>query len=145
VVNDDFLRQLARGRARVQLLLDGSDPLSSARVGAAVAQVAAAYQPGIRVRTVDDPLEGRGSLGPPTGPIVARQRFWFNPTLSDSRFYLAALPVMLLINLCLSASTLGLVGERESGTYEQMLALPTTPTEIVLGKLLPLVGVSFYV
>jgi len=40
---------------------------------------------------------------------------------------------------------LGLVAERESGTYEQMLALPTTPLEIVLGKLLPYVAVSYVV
>ena len=48
---------------------------------------------------------------------------------------------MLLTNLCFSSSSLGLVGERESGTYEATLALPTTPIEIVLGKLLPYVAV----
>ena len=74
------------------------------------------------------------------GPIDLRQRFWFNPTLADRNFFLAALAGMLLTNLCLSATSLGLVGERESGTYEQMLSLPTTPLEIVLGKLLPLRG-----
>ncbi len=40
------------------------------------------------------------------------------------------LGVILLTNLCLFASSLRLVGERESGTYEQMLALPTTALEI---------------
>jgi ABC-2 type transport system permease protein len=72
-----------------------------------------------------------------------RQRFRYNPTLADGTFYLAAISVMLLTNLCLSASSLGLVGERESGTYEQMLALPTTPIEIVLGKLFPHVVVCY--
>jgi ABC-2 type transport system permease protein len=42
-------------------------------------------------------------------------------------------------------TSIGLVGERESGTYEQMLALPTTPIEIVLGKLVPYVGVCYAV
>ena len=46
---------------------------------------------------------------------------------------------MLLTNLCLSATSLALVGERENGTYEQMLSLPTSALEIVLGKLLPYV------
>ena len=50
---------------------------------------------------------------------------------------------MLLTNLCLSATSLGIVGERESGTYEQMLASPTTPIEIVLGKLVPYVVISY--
>ena len=54
-----------------------------------------------------------------------RQRFWFNPTLADRNFFLAALAGMLLTNLCLSGTALALVAERESGTYEQVLALPT--------------------
>jgi ABC-2 type transport system permease protein len=74
-----------------------------------------------------------------------RQRFWFNATLLDRTFFLSALAGMLLTNLCMSATSGGLVAERESGTYEQMLALPTTPIEIVLGKLLPYVGVSYAV
>jgi ABC-2 type transport system permease protein len=86
---------------------------------------------------------GMPSPATPRGPIDLRQRFRFNPTLLDSRFYLSVLGVILLTNLCLSASSLGLVSERESGTYEQMLALPTSPIEIVLGKLLPFVVVSY--
>src|SRR5207247_2199211 len=79
----------------------------------------------------------------PLGLIDVRQRFWFNPTLRDREFFLAALAGMLLTNLCLSATSLGLVAERESGTYEQMLALPTRPIEIVLGKLVPYVALSY--
>jgi ABC-2 type transport system permease protein len=52
---------------------------------------------------------------------------------------------MLLTNLCLSVSSLGLVGERESGTYEATLSLPISPLEIVLGKLVPYLGMSYVV
>jgi ABC-2 type transport system permease protein len=132
VVPDDFLRQVERGRARVQLLLDGSDPLSAARIGAYVSEVAAGFAP-----------RDAGRRGRRTGSIDVRQRFWFNPTLSDREFFLSALAGMLLTNLCLSITALALVGERESGTYEGMLALPTTTLEIVLGKLVPFVVVSY--
>jgi len=133
VVPERFARDAARGDARVQLLLDGSDPLTASRVGAAIGQVGALFRTDTRAIEV----AARG------GPIALRQRFRFNPTLDDGTFYLSVLGVILLTNLCLSAATLGLVGERESGTYEQMLALPTTPLEIVLGKLLPHVVVSY--
>ncbi|MGH7821826.1 MAG: ABC transporter permease [Candidatus Binatia bacterium] len=136
----DLRRQLLRGRPEVQLLLDGSDPLSSARVAAYVSQVAAALDVGV------SPAPHLRQPGTPVlrpGGIDVRQRFWFNPTLQDRRFFLAALAGMLLTNLCLSATSLGLVGERESGTYEQMLSLPTTSLEIVLGKLLPYVAISY--
>jgi ABC-2 type transport system permease protein len=136
VVPEHFRRDVERGRPRVQLLLDGSDPLSAARIASYVAQVAAAFP--TRART-------REPAAPPrvARPIDVRQRFWFNPTLSDRTFFLAALAGMLLTNLCLSVTSLGLVGERETGTYEQMLALPTTSLEIVLGKLVPYVVIAY--
>jgi ABC-2 type transport system permease protein len=138
VIPDDLARARERGGARVQVLLDGADPLSAARVGAYVAQVGAAFgasdAPGIRRPP------GPGSRG---DAIALRQRFWFNPTLRDRNFFLSALAAMLLTNLALSATSLAIVAERENGTYEQMLSLPTTPVEIVLGKLVPYVVLCY--
>jgi ABC-2 type transport system permease protein len=132
VVPETFRREAARGAARVQLLLDGSEPLSAARIGAIVTQVAARFR-------VDPGAPA------PARPIDVRQRFRFNATLGDRIFYLSALTGMLLTNLCMSGSSLGLVAERESGTYEQMLSLPTTSIEIVLGKLVPHVAINYFV
>jgi len=140
VIPQSLARDVERGDgARVQLLLDGSDPLSAARIGAYVSQVAAALDVGGGAPALHDP----DALVRSSSPIDLRQRFWFNPTLADRNFFLAALAGMLLTNLCMSATSLGLVGERESGTYEQMLALPTRPIEIVLGKLVPYVAISY--
>ena len=139
VVPASFRRDIERGQPRVQLLLDGSDPLSAARVGGYIGEVAAAFEAAPAAATTHQPdhrVQERGL-------IDVRQRFWFNATLRDRKFYLAGLAGMLLTNLCLSATSLGLVAERESGTYEQMLASPTTPLEIVLGKLVPYVGLSY--
>jgi ABC-2 type transport system permease protein len=135
VVPPDFRRAAARGRARVQVLLDGTDPITAARIGAYIGLVGASF-------TIDRAADaGRGA--PP--PLALRQRFFFNPRLRDREFFLAALAGMLLTNLCLSATSLGIVGERESGTFEHMLSSPTTPIEIVLGKLVPYVAVSYAV
>jgi ABC-2 type transport system permease protein len=141
VIPETFARDIERRRPRVQLLLDGSDPLSVARIGGYVAEVAASFQVERGAPAAHDP--DRAIREP--SPIDVRQRFRFNPTLADRNFYMAALAAMVLTNLTLSAMALGLVAERESGTYEQMLALPTTPIEIVLGKLLPYVAVSYVV
>jgi ABC-2 type transport system permease protein len=141
VVPPHFARDAEHGHPRVQLLLDGSDPLSAARIGAYVAAVGAAFSPRAGALAARRPASV--VPGPAPGPIELRQRFWFNPTLRDRVFFLSALAGMLLSNLCLSVTSLGLVGERENGTFEQMLALPTTPLEIVLGKLLPYVAVCY--
>jgi ABC-2 type transport system permease protein len=139
VVPEHFAADLERGRARVQVLLDGSDPVSAARVGGYIGQVAAAFEAGREPRPR---LAGDLRIAV---PIDVRQRFWFNRTLKDRAFFMAALAGMLLTNLCLSMTSQGLVGERETGTYEQMLALPTSTLEIVLGKMLPYVGVAYVV
>jgi len=144
VIPKDFRRNVERGRPQVQVLVDGSDPLQAARVGAYIGEVVARFDLPHAAGAV------AGASRPPlavstAGPVDMRQRFWFNPTLLDRTFFLAALAGMLLTNLCMSVTSGGLVAERESGTYEQMLALPTTPIELVLGKLVPYVGLSYAV
>jgi ABC-2 type transport system permease protein len=139
IMPQSFRRDVERGRPQAQILLDGSDPLAAARIGAYVAQVAAAFE----VRPTVN--RNKGVMSQQAGAIDVRQRFWFNPTLRDSEFFLAALAGMLLTNLCLSVSSLGLVAEREAGTFEQMLSLPTTALEIVLGKLVPAIVIAYAV
>ncbi|MGH7895095.1 MAG: ABC transporter permease, partial [Candidatus Binatia bacterium] len=62
VIPESFERDAERGRGHVQLLLDGSEPLSAARVGAIVGAVATAFRP-----------DGTGTALP-VGPIDLRQR-----------------------------------------------------------------------
>ncbi len=138
VIDRDFARAVERGTPTVQVLLDGADPLQSARIGGAITRIAAAYDTAaVATHTRPDAQLARA------GPIDVRQRFWFNATLSDSEFFLSALAAMLLTNLCFGATGLALVGERENGTYEQMLALPTSAVAIVLGKLMPYVALCY--
>jgi ABC-2 type transport system permease protein len=136
VIPRDFRRDALRGGPEIQLLLDGAEPLNASRVGGIIRSVAARFDPGARGSL-------RASPPPAAGVLDLRGRFWFNATLRDRNFFLATIAGMLLTNLCLSVSSLGLVAERENGTYEQTLSLPTTPLEIVLGKLLPYVVVSY--
>jgi ABC-2 type transport system permease protein len=135
VVPKEFPRDMERGRPQVQLLVDGSDPVTAARLLAYVSQVAGSFQ----IQRAPPERAGEDAAA----PIDVRQRFWFNSTLRDRDFFLAILAGMLLTNLCLSISSLNIVGERESGTFEQTLSLPISTLEIVLGKLLPLVVVSY--
>ncbi|MCK6553624.1 ABC transporter permease [Candidatus Binatia bacterium] len=140
VIPADFRRAVERERPRVQAMVDGSDPLTAARVSGYLVQLARGLDTSARpaVRDVTAP-PGRDE------PIDVRQRFWFNPTLRDREFFLAAIAGILLTNLCLSVMSLGLVAERELGTFEQTLSLPTTPIQIVLGKLVPYGVVAYFV
>lgn len=140
VIPDDYGRQRERGNAEVQLLVDGSDPLTAARVSGYISGIAASSAIE-RPRSRDGPIV-RSS---PPATIDVHQRFWFNATLSDQLFFFSVFAAVLLTNLCLSVTSLALIGERENGTYEQMLALPTTPLELILGKLVPYVVICYLV
>lgn len=143
VIPEDFRRELAVGRPNVQVLLDGTDPLTAARVAGYITQIAARFQAGTepndRTRLGEAPTSGPGR----SPPIELREEFRYNATLRDMNFYLSALAGFLLTNICLAGASLGLVAERENGTYEQMLAQPATPLQIILGKLLPSVVTSY--
>ena len=141
VIPNDFQRDAFRSRPQIQVLLDGAEPLTAACIGGIVGQVARNFDPDVRGSAAH--RADRAAVASGGAALATRPRFWFNPTLRDRNFFLAALAGMLLTNLCFSASSLGLVGERESGTYEATLALPITPLEIVLGKLVPYVVVCY--
>jgi ABC-2 type transport system permease protein len=131
VIPHDFQRDTFRSRPQIQVLLDGAEPLTAARIGGTIGQVAHNFDPDLRTAAAR------------TKPDCRRARA--SGSTRPHRDFLAALAGMLLTNLCFSASSLGLVGERESGTYEATLALPISPLEIVLGKLVPYVAVSYLV
>ena len=143
VIPDDFRRELAVGRPNVQLLLDGTDPLTAARVGGYITQIAARFQAGATPE--DRAREGQPATSGPgrAPPFELREEFRYNATLRDLNFYLSAMAGFLLTNICLAGASLGLVAEKENGTYEQMLAQPATPLQIILGKLLPSVATSY--
>jgi ABC-2 type transport system permease protein len=136
VIPREFAADLGRGTAQIQLLLDGSDPLSSARIAGYVSAAVATFE--------GRPVATR-TTGPKRVPSVVdiRQQFRFNATLRDRDFFLASIAGMLLTNVCFAATSLGLVGEKENGTYEQMLSLPIGALEIVLGKLIPHIGIAY--
>ena len=136
VLPQELARDAERGGPEVQVLLDGADPISAARVGGYLKAVAASVDTSGGIAALTR-LPGR--------PVELKQQFWFNPTLADKNFLLVSLAGMLLTNFCLSIASMGLVAEREEGTYEQTLALPVTVVEIVLGKLLPDVALCYLI
>jgi len=131
----DLARDAARGAPEVQVLVDGADPITAARVGGYMRAIAAAVETSPVAE--GHGLPAAGGMREPGPAVELRQRFWFNPTLADRDFLLISLAGMLLTNFCLSIASMGLVAEREEGTYEQTLALPVTTVELVLGKLVP--------
>lgn len=72
-------------------------------------------------------------------------RYQFNPHLDYKVFMVPALMVMLLTMLCGFLPSLNIVGEKESGTIEQMNVTPVSKLMFVLAKLIPYWVIGFAV
>ncbi|MFH1494504.1 MAG: ABC transporter permease [Pseudomonadota bacterium] len=139
-INRGFADDLRSGRqAAIQTIVDGTDS-NTGTVAMDYAQ--RITQEFSRARSA--PIELTTLAQPPqANPIELRSRAWFNPDLK-SRYYNVPgviAVVVLLISLLLTA--MAIVREREIGTMEQLMVTPIQPFELILGKTLPFVLISF--
>jgi ABC-2 type transport system permease protein len=97
-----------------QVLVDGADLFSA--------------------RSVVTELRGRPELPAP--------EVLFNPGLKTSTIMVPGLMGVVLVFVGTIATALGVVRERQSGTLEQLAVMPFRPRDVLLGKLLPYLGVA---
>jgi ABC-2 type transport system permease protein len=131
VIPPTFARDLAAGRpAPVQLLLDGSD--------ANTATIAQNYADAIVTRYS---LEQAGRAV--VLPVELRTRVWYNETLESRNMVVPGLIAVLMSMIASMLTALTIAREWERGTMEQLAATPVHRVEVVLGKLVPYVGIGF--
>jgi ABC-2 type transport system permease protein len=131
VIPPEFARDLsAGGAAPVQLLLDGSD--------ANTATIAQNYADAIVTRFS---LE----LGDRTVvvPVDLRTRVWYNETLESRNMVVPGLIAVIMSIIAAMLTALTIAREWERGTMEQLAATPVHRVEVVLGKLVPYIGIGF--
>ena len=75
--------------------------------------------------------------------VVVQNRY--NPTLDYRWFMIPALMIMLLVMLCGFLPALNLVGEKETGTIEQINVTPVSRFTFTLAKLIPFWLIGFVV
>lgn len=78
-----------------------------------------------------------------TMPLVYQPRIFFNPELKSTRFLIPGLIGMILIITAVVSVSLSLVREKERGTIEQISVSPVHPVELIIGKSIPYVVLSF--
>ncbi|MGN0223998.1 MAG: ABC transporter permease [Muribaculaceae bacterium] len=79
----------------------------------------------------------RAESGRPLPSASTVIRYRFNPTLDYKLYMIPALTVILIIMICGFLPALNLVGEKESGTIEQINVSPVGRTVFTLSKLIP--------
>ena len=133
----NFSRDLIRG-ARPQLLIeaDASDPSSASNAVGALGELAAeALRDDLK-----GPLAARAQAPPAFDTIVHRL---YNPEgITQYNIVPGLLGIILTMTMVLMTS-MALTRERERGTYENLLAMPLHPVEIMIGKITPNIFVGF--
>jgi ABC-2 type transport system permease protein len=123
--------------AQVQVILDGADP-SAARVAEMSAEGAvAAFAQKIALERFGHVVDQWGEV------IEVDMRVWFNEELKTSNYEVPSELGFMLVGVALMLASLGIARERELGTLEQLMVTPLRSTELIFGKALPVLILSY--
>jgi ABC-2 type transport system permease protein len=131
-IPEHYSRRLEAGTtAQVQVLVDGT---VSSVAGEAVSATGA-----ITLRnSLEKVLAGRPL------PVDDRPRVLFNPDLRSANFFIPGLMVVLCQMMAITLSANAIVREKEKGTLEQLFMTPVRVSELIVGKMLPYLGLTFF-
>ena len=127
----NFTRDIVRG-AQPDLLIeaDATDPAAGTYALAAFLNLATTA---LRDDLVG-PLAARAPGPSPFNPVV---HLLYNPESITQYNIIPGLLAVILTMTMVLMTCLALTRERERGTYENLLAMPATPLEIMIGKIAP--------
>ena len=136
VIPEGHARTLAAGRtAPVQLVLDGADANTASTILGYASNLVAGANVSLRL---GDPA----ATLPPAAGIDYEPRVWFNPDLKSTQFLVPGLIGFILMLTAVLSTALSVVREKERGTMEQLRVTSLRPSELIIGKTLPYLGIS---
>jgi len=139
-INRGFSDDLVSGRpAPVQVLIDGTDSNTGTVAMDYAQRITAAFSrehvPSLTDREqIDDPLRP---------PVEVQTHAWYNPDLKSRLYNVPGVIAIVLLLTSLLLTSMAVVREREIGTMEQLMVTPIRPLELILGKTLPFVVISY--
>jgi len=127
----NFSRDLVRGAGPSLLVeADATDPAAGSYAVAALPTL-------VNTALRDDltgPLAARATATPSFGVVIHNL---YNPEANTQYNIVPGLLGIILTMTMVMATSIALTRERERGTYENLLAMPTRPFEIMIGKVVP--------
>jgi len=136
----DFGRRLsAREHVVVGVTVDGSFPTRGQISVGYVEAISTLYNRALLRAYLAERRRGQG----PVWPVQMDLSVWYNPTLESKNFIVPGMLVVIMMIFPPLLSALLIVRERESGTILNLYCSPVGRADIVAGKALPYVVVSF--
>ncbi len=132
----NFARRINRGE-KPQILMDadGSDPVA---IGSATAALAA-----LNATVLNRDLPPNLRTAAPAAPFQIVLHARYNPEQVTALNIVPGLIAVILTISTLVLTSVAITRERETGTMENLLAMPVRPIEVTLGKIIPYVGLAY--
>jgi ABC-2 type transport system permease protein len=136
-IPEDFTRALVRGdRPTVLLEADGTDP---GAIGNAVSSARLLLNTAMQ-HDFEGPL---AFLAHAPDPIDLRVHALYNPEGITRYNIVPGLMGVVLTMTMIMITGLGITRERERGTMENLLSMPSHPAEVLIGKIIPYILVGY--
>ncbi len=130
----DFTKRVLRHEeAKVQMLVDGTDPNPAQAALSNSAVIATAFEQRFNHQKFS------------VQRLDFRPRLWYNPDLRSSWFMVPGLLGLILMMLIPSITANAIVREKERGNLEQLLVTPIKPYEFIIGKIVPYIGIGMVI
>ncbi len=142
VIPRGYAADILAGRTgQVQLVVDGSDSTSASTGIGYAGAIIQEHSTEVTVRA----LNRRGLTATENFlPVEARLRYWYNPEQKSTNYIVPGLVAVLLMMMSTLLTAMTVVREKERGTIEQIIVSPLRPLELMIGKLIPYVVISFF-
>ncbi|MBC8183701.1 ABC transporter permease [candidate division KSB1 bacterium] len=138
VIPSNFGRDLLRNlKPEIQILVDGVDGNT--------AGVAMSYAQGILTDFAQSHLQNPSKIKLLKNSHIVQieDRMWFNPNLDNAQYMIPGIVVILITVISMMLSAINLVREKEIGTLEQLMVTPLKRYQLLVGKLLPFLILTF--
>jgi ABC-2 type transport system permease protein len=132
IFGHDFARKLEKEQdADIHIIADASDPNT--------ANLLVNYTSGIIQNYMLDKLGGKGL----PIEITTEYKMLFNPEIKSVFMFVPGTITILLMLVSAMMTSISIAREKELGTMEVLLVSPLKPIQIVVGKVIPYVVLSF--
>ncbi len=136
-IPENFTRDFLRGdRPSLLVEADATDP---AATGIALGSLGPLLDSALQ-NDLKGPL---GSLSATSGPIDLRVHALYNPEVVTQYNIVPGLMGVILTMTMVMITGLAITRERERGTMENLLSMPTRPSEVLIGKIVPYILVGY--
>src|SRR5216110_691587 len=139
VVNipENFSRDLWRGdRPEVLVEADATDPVATST---ALGSLGPLFDTALQ----NDLKGSLATLAGASGPIDLRVHALYNPEVVTEYNIVPGLMGVILTMTMIMITGLAITRERERGTMENLLSMPTRPSEVLIGKIVPYIMVGY--